>query len=262
MRGVLLAAGALLALVLVTPSGAKRKPAFPIAKPRWLAKVQITEYYPAPESWFVGKRVKAPGLKGKHRVDWLYSAAGISMEGDGIGLDGRPYHLAAIGKPGWVNAAGRATAPGEDGWTRGWPAWRFGGWRNADGAVTFPLQDGGWSNGKSVRRVRRRGVLFAGGRSSPSLRRWRSIAVDRGVIPLGSHVFVPAYCPRIGHAWFRAQDTGGAIQGRHIDVYRSPPRVQGDDHSYASERIFVVPPGTKLAPGGKPTCADFARRRK
>ena len=45
---------------------------------------------------------------------------------------------------------------------------------------------------------------------------WKNIAVDPGVIPMGSKVFVPAYCPK--HGWMVAGDTGGAIQGLHIDV--------------------------------------------
>jgi 3D (Asp-Asp-Asp) domain-containing protein len=38
------------------------------------------------------------------------------------------------------------------------------------------------------------------------------IAVDPSVIPLGSHVYVPGY----GYAI--AADTGGMINGRHIDL--------------------------------------------
>jgi hypothetical protein len=75
VRGVWIALGALAALVLAAPSGGAKSP-FPISKARWLGTVQITEYYPAPERWFVGRKVAAPGLAGKHRVDWLYSSAG------------------------------------------------------------------------------------------------------------------------------------------------------------------------------------------
>src|SRR5450631_3103722 len=71
------------------------------AKGRWLSRVTITEYWPAPEAWFVGRLVPAPGLTGLHRIDWLYSATGVSMEGDGIGLDGQPYHIDALGNGGW-----------------------------------------------------------------------------------------------------------------------------------------------------------------
>ena len=55
---------------------------------KWLGGFELTEYYPALESWFTGRPVSAPGLSGAHRIDWLYSARGLSMEGDGIGLDG------------------------------------------------------------------------------------------------------------------------------------------------------------------------------
>ncbi len=256
MRGVILAAGALAALVLSASSGAGKAP-FPIAKPRWLAAVQITEYYAAPERWFAGRKVTAPGLTGNHRVDWLYSSGGIAMEGDGVGLDGLRYHLSAIGTPGWVTAEGNKTSPGPSGWTRGWPFWRFGGWRNADGAVTFPLEAGGWFKDKSVRYIKPQGVLFADGPSRP-LKPWRSIAVDPGVIPLGSKVFVPAYCTMLGHAWFRAEDTGGAISGRHIDVYRPPPKQKGGDETLSAQRIYVVPPTADPSAKTKPTCASPA----
>jgi 3D (Asp-Asp-Asp) domain-containing protein len=248
----------LVALVLAASSGAVKNP-FPISKPRWLGQVQTTEYYSAPERWFVGRKVLAPGLTTKHRVDWLYSSGGMAMEGDGIGLDGLRYHLAAIGKPGWVTAEGRKTAPGSSGWTRGWPFWRFGGWRNRDGAVTFPLEAGGWYRDKSVRYIKGRGVLFAQGPSRP-LSPWRSIAVDPAVIPLESRVFIPAYCATLGHAWFRAEDTGSAITGRHIDVYRSPPKQRGGDKQFSGERVYVIPPGVELPPTAtKPTCATWPR---
>ena len=48
-----------------------------ITRRKWLRHVAITEYFSAPERWFKGRRVSAPGLSGKHRVDWLYSAHGV-----------------------------------------------------------------------------------------------------------------------------------------------------------------------------------------
>jgi len=90
---------------------------------------------------------------------------------------------------------------------------------------------------------------------SLSLKPWGSVAVDPSVIAMGSRVFVPAYCKLIGHAWMTAQDRGGAIQGLHIDVYRLPPDVRGEDLQFSGQRIYVVPPGTKL-PANKPTCAS------
>ncbi len=208
----------------------------------WLAGVTITEYWPAPEAWFVGRPVRAPGLTGRHRIDWLYSATGVSMEGEGIGLDGRMYHIDALGDGGWVTVDGQPTSPA-DGWSRGPPFWRAGGyWRNRAGGVTFPVQRGGWSAGVGRRYVSLPGVTFALGPSLP-LHFYQSIAVDPSVIPLGSRVYIPAY-KHDGHGgWFVAQDTGGAIGGRHVDVYRSPPASASDSGRFISgERVYVIAP--------------------
>jgi hypothetical protein len=206
----------------------------------WLDDTTITEYWPAPESWFVGRLVKAPGLPGLHRVDWLYSATGVSMEGDGIGLDGRQYHIQSLGNGGWVTADGRPTDP-STGWSAGAPYWRAGGfWRNGQGAVTFPLADGGWSDGTGRKYVALPSVSFAPGESLP-LHFYQSIAVDPSVIPLGSRVYVPAYRDDGYGGWFIAQDTGGAINGHHIDVYRPPPASPADGGQYLTgQRIFVI----------------------
>jgi 3D (Asp-Asp-Asp) domain-containing protein len=42
---------------------------------------------------------------------------------------------------------------------------------------------------------------------------WGSVAVDPGLIPLGTRLYVPGY----GRG--RAEDTGSAVQGRHVDVW-------------------------------------------
>ncbi|MHB1572024.1 MAG: 3D domain-containing protein [Solirubrobacteraceae bacterium] len=213
------------------------------AKGHWLGGVTITQYWPAPESWFVGRLVHAPGLPGLHHIDWLYSAQGISMQGDGIGLDGQLYHIQQLGRGGWVTSAGRPTSP-DNGWAAGAPYWRAGGYWLARGhTVTFPLATGGWSNGTGRRYVPLRGVSFAAGDSLPLLY-WRSIAVDPSVIPLGSRVYVPAYRNDGYGGWFVAQDTGGAIGGRHIDVYRSAPVSPLDAGGLVTgARIFVIKPG-------------------
>jgi 3D (Asp-Asp-Asp) domain-containing protein len=208
----------------------------------WLQGVTITEYWPAPEAWFVGAPVTAPGLSGRHRIDWLYSAMGVSMQGEGVGLDGRMYHLNAPGDAGWVTVGGLSTTP-FDGWAAGPPYWRAGGyWTNRTGAVTFPLARGGWSAGRGHRYISLPGITFAPGASLP-LRFYQSIAVDPGVIPLGSRVYIPAY-RRDGHGgWFVAQDTGGAVNGAHVDVYRSPPASADDSGQYLTrQRIFVIEP--------------------
>jgi 3D (Asp-Asp-Asp) domain-containing protein len=217
-------------------------PVRPISHRQWISGVTITEYYPAPERWFIGRRVKAPGLAGRHAADWLYSARGLAMEGDGVDLHARRVHIAALGSTGWVNAAGRPTVPVCLGkWSDGFPVWLIGGWRNRHGAVTFPLASGGWSNGPGGHRLPYGGVAFSPEPSLP-LRYYHSIAVDPRLIPLGSRVYVPAY-RRNGGGWFIAQDTGGAIKGRHIDVYRPAPAGPADLGRYMShERILVIPP--------------------
>jgi 3D (Asp-Asp-Asp) domain-containing protein len=209
---------------------------------KWMTRVSITEYWPAPESWFVGALVSVPGLSTKHRIDWLYSAMGVSMEGEGFGLDGRMYHIDALGDGGWVTASGRSTDAGA-GWSGGSPFWRAGGfWKNSSGAVTFPLHRGGWYHGRGRRYVPLPHVTFAPGASLP-LHFYQSIAVDPSVIPLGSEVYVPAYAHDGHGGWFTAQDTGGAITGHHIDVYRNPPASSSTSGQYlTNQRMYVIPP--------------------
>jgi len=87
-----------------------------------------------------------------------------------------------------------------------------------------------------------RGVTFAPGPSLP-LKYYQSIAVDPSVIALGSRVYIPAY-RHDGHGgWFIAQDTGGAIIGRHVDVYRPPPVAATDTGlELTDQRIYVIAP--------------------
>jgi 3D (Asp-Asp-Asp) domain-containing protein len=141
-----------------------------------------------------------------------------------------------------VTSAGKATTPGSGGWSGGPPYWRAGGyWRNRKGGVTYPLQDVGWSNGPGLKYVPIRGVTFAAG-PSLALKYYQSIAVDPSVIPLGSRVYIPAY-RHDGHGgWFIAQDTGGAIAGHHVDVFRPPPAAATDPGmDLTGQRIWVVP---------------------
>ena len=239
LRTALVAALVLLALAAASAA------AKPIARARWLGDVTVTEYYPVPESWFVGRKVSAPGLADKHRIDWLYSAGGVSMQGTGIDLDGELVHIDALGSGGWVNEQGRPSVPGRDGWAGGSPYWRAGAhWiTRRPRRVTFPLEAGGWSNGRGHRYVPLPDVSFAPGASKP-LRFYKSIAVDPRLIPLGSKIYIAAYRNTAGRGWFRAEDVGGAIIGRHVDVYRSPPAEPfGAAQLLDDERIYVIPPG-------------------
>ncbi len=67
------------------------------------------------------------------------------------------------------------------------------------------------------------------------------------MIPLGSRIYIPAYRDSRGGGWFRADDVGGAIIGRHLDVFRPPPHAAGDEQFLPDERVYVIPP-RKTAP--------------
>jgi len=215
-----------------------------ITTPRWVGGAVVTEYYPIRESWFSGRLVQARGLSARHRADWLYGPHGVAMNGEGLGRDGRFYHFAGSYDIDWVNGAGAVTRPCWNGrWTGGRPAWLAFGWRNRRGGVTYPLARGGWSNGRAARYVPSPLPLhFGAGRSRPQPF-WRTVATDLRVIPRGSRVFIRAYCATPARGWFTARDTGGAIIGIHVDVYRPPPRTL-ELRSLRNQRIYVVPPGT------------------
>jgi 3D (Asp-Asp-Asp) domain-containing protein len=228
-----------------TASCGPRRPAErQITRRQWLSGVIVTEYYPVPERWSDGRAVATPGLTGRHRADWLYSAKGVSMEGDGVDLSGHHVHIADLGSVGWVNARGRPTVPPSCGirWSRGAPYWRAGGWRNAAGEVTYPLHRGGWASGAGHWVGGYGGATFSPGPSLP-LTYYHSVAVDPRLIPRGSRVYIGAY-RGINGGWFVAQDTGGAIIGRHIDVYRPPTRERfGPGRLLLRQRVYVIPPG-------------------
>jgi 3D (Asp-Asp-Asp) domain-containing protein len=214
----------------------------PVRRPTVLRDVVVTEYFSVPERWFSGRFVHAPGLRGRFRADWLYSARGVAMEGEGVARNGRYYGVGDVSGAGWVNRRGQATTPGRCAgrWSAGWPVWSNGGWRTRGGSVTWPLNGGGWANGPAARR-RPVPMTFAP-RGRPRVRPWRSVAVDPAVIPLGSRVYIPAY-RTINGGWFRAEDVGGAIQGLHVDVYRTAPSRPGDrGRVLRGQRISVFPP--------------------
>jgi hypothetical protein len=187
-----------------------------ITQARWLSGAVVTEYYPIREAWFRGRLVHVAGLSGRHRADWLFGPHGVAMNGEGLGDDGRFYHFAGPYAAPWIDASGSPTYPCWNGsWTDGEPAWLSFAW---------------WHR-----------VRFAAGRAR-ALPFWHTVAVDPAVIPLGSRVFIPAYCDTPAHGWFRALDTGGAIIAYHFDVYRPPPATL-ELHALRNQKVFVVPPG-------------------
>jgi hypothetical protein len=223
--------------VLALPAVAQAQ----LRRPTWLSGVTVTEYQPALESQFVGRMIAAPGIGHLHHVDWLYSARGVAMEGEGIALSGNWAHIDRVGS-GWINGNGWLTVPGPRGWSNGAPAWLYGTyWVNARGGKTFPgPRSGQWTNGVGQRFHAPEDATFAPGQSRP-LTYYRSIAVDPRLIPLGSRIFIRAYRWTRFHGWFVAADTGGAIQGLHVDVFR-PPSPAGRARYLADTSIYVVPP--------------------
>jgi len=59
-----------------------------------------------------------------------------------------------------------------------------------------------------------RGLTSRGGYARP----WYTVAVDPRVIPLGSRLYIPALAATPSGGWFVADDTGGAIKGKRIDI--------------------------------------------
>ena len=224
-------------------------------KPRpltgWVGKFTTTEYHPTPERWFSGPRQAFPGLLGRHRVAWLLSAHGVAMEGDGWAArptgPGTRWVNYVSGTAGWINARGRPTRPGGPfGWSNGAPAWLACGWKNKRGGWTFPrnyLQRGEavrWANGRPARWTGCDRVNFKAG-VGRKLRFWNSVAVDPSLFPLGrTWFYLPAYRDTRCGGWFRADDTGGAIRGRHIDVHRPPPPAPVTLTTRQAQKVLIV----------------------
>lgn len=71
-------------------------------------------------------------------------------------------------------------------------------------------------NGKVIRYVGNGKYDYGYGGAAGTPEAWKTVAVDPSVIPLGSKVVLQHYGD---HRAFEARDTGGAIKGRHVDVF-------------------------------------------
>ncbi len=253
-------------------------------RPQALGSYWITYYWFAPESWFTAKKLVAPGLTVAYREDFLYSARGIAMQGTGTGDDAVMLHWRSGNGP-WVNKDGAETRTAASGFTNGSPYARPGGcvWWAIDAAgvpipattdnkrPTFPSDDGTWQNppanpaGYSI--VCNRAAVAAGQPDDPNFRAypdtfgigigaavtpWRSIATDRSVIPKGTSIYIEALKDTPSKGCFSADDTGGAIIGKHIDVLIPPDKTlklpsKGD--LVLLPKGVDCPPPIALAPG-------------
>jgi 3D (Asp-Asp-Asp) domain-containing protein len=119
----------------------------------------------------------------------------------------------------------------------GWGVAMEGTGRASDGTyIQYVSGGGGWSSGykwlNSCDGARFSVVDGVRGAAGRLLVEDYSIAVDPSVVPLGWYVWIDTE----GH-WFRADDTGGAIDGRHIDVYYG---ASGRSLSASQSRVYVT----------------------
>lgn len=240
-----------LTVVLSLASVANAKP---ISKPTAVT-LKVTEYYSIPERWFGGSLINTAA--GKFSRDFLLSARGVSMEGDGVARNGKHIHICDGFGTGWVRENGNPTTASK-GFPEGSPAWLRGGyWISIDHKkkrhVTFPLSHGGWSNGHGRKYYPLPSrVKFCKGSSRP-LTEYRLLAVDPRLIAFGSKVYLPPYKHSKYSGWFVAGDTGGAIKGRHVDAYvPAPAKPFGSVNSFNGIKACIIPPKSHATRCPKP----------
>jgi 3D (Asp-Asp-Asp) domain-containing protein len=280
VAALLIGGAALLAIGAASASAQTIPP-----RPQQLGSYWITYYWFAPESWFTAKKMIAPGLKVAYREDFLYSARGVSMQGTGTGDDNVMIHWRSGSGP-WVNKEGAETRTAASGFTNGSPYSRPGGcvWWALDPATgnpnlasadnkrpTFANDDGSWqnppANPAAYKVVCNKAAVLAGQpddlayRGYPDLfgigigtavTPWKSIAVDRSVIPKGSTIYIEALKNTPSGGCFSADDTGGAIIGKHIDVLIPPDKslkLPSKGDLTLVPKGLDCPPPTALAPG-------------
>ncbi|MCF8565384.1 3D domain-containing protein [Alicyclobacillus tolerans] len=82
------------------------------------------------------------------------------------------------------------------------------------------------------------GITYSGTRAKVN----RTVAVDPRVIPIGTPIYIE------GLGWRLAEDTGGAVKGRHIDVLLNSEREAYRFGVKRHIRVYSVFPGESLQP--------------
>jgi 3D (Asp-Asp-Asp) domain-containing protein len=101
-------------------------------------------------------------------------------------------------------------------------------------AVKAPASPAGGSHGKLIGTFvvtcyDLRGITASGAPVGAA-----TVAVDPSVIPLGSHIYVAGAGYRV------AQDTGGAIRGRRLDIWE-PTFAQCANWGVESRQVWLLP---------------------
>ena len=180
---------------------------------------------PRAREWFHGRLVKAHGLPGRHRIDWLYSSRGPRDAGRGHRRRRPllPLHRSVLAT--WHNASGGATVP----------------CRRVPGAWT----DGSPEPG-SARRWKAR---FAPGRVAAAqllARRRRRPAAD----PARQQHLRAARTATPRATAGSSPPTPAARSSARTSTSSAPRRRSLELEPHRDARIYVVPPG--LRPAGKP----------
>jgi len=144
------------------------------------------------------------GNTGMFNRAFLYSFYGVPGQGSGKSHDGRIVKYRS-GGGGWLNIDGQPTEYKDGAWTNGSPFWIAN-----EESLSFTILSS---------------RLYTAGTYDWDIYPWYSIATDPREIPAGSIVYIKELADKkllngeTLNGYFMATDTGGAIQGKHIDVF-------------------------------------------
>lgn len=106
-------------------------------------------------------------------------------------------------------------------------------------------------DGQYIRYVGKGTYAYGVGGAKGTPHAWKTVAVDPSVIKLGSHIEIEAYKSK---GIFEANDTGGAIKGKHIDVFAGAiPIAQAYALGTKHSEVFLSSGSGGKADDGKDT---------